>query len=299
MGTPEFAVPSLEILVKEGYNVVGVITAVDKPKGRGRQLSTSPVKDFALKSGLRILQPPNLKNPEFVKELRSLNANLQVVVAFRMLPEVVWDMPEIGTFNLHASLLPQYRGAAPINWAIMNGETETGVTTFFLKHEIDTGNILLQESEPIYEDDTAGSLYTRLMEKGSQLVLNTVKAIENENIVPQEQSEVSEMKHAPKIFTETCEISWDQPANKVRNFIRGLSPYPGAWFKWNDDLTMKVFKCSIHDDDKVGKPGEIQSDNKTKLQIKTADNWINIEEVQLQGKKRMPVDEFLRGNKVI
>jgi methionyl-tRNA formyltransferase len=299
MGTPEFAVPSLEVLVKAGYNIVGVITAPDKPKGRGRQLAGSPVKEFAMSAGLRVLQPTNLKNPEFIEELRSLEANLQVVVAFRMLPEVVWDMPVIGTFNLHASLLPQYRGAAPINWAIINGETESGVTTFFLKHEIDTGNILLQEKEPIYRDDTAGTLYERLMNKGSGLVLKTVKDIENDTITPSEQPFSSEQKHAPKIFTEICEIKWDQSAETIYNFIRGLSPYPGAWCKWKNDQIMKIFKTTIVEEASDGLPGELKSDNKSFLHIKTGNSWLSIDELQLQGKKRMTIEEFLRGNKIV
>ena len=205
MGTPEFAVPSLQILVENGFNVVAVITAPDKPKGRGQKLATSPVKDYAVSQNIPVLQPTNLKSPEFIEELRSYKANLQIVVAFRMLPEVVWDMPEIGTFNLHASLLPQYRGAAPINWAIINGEKETGVTTFFLKHEIDTGNIIFQEKEPIEEDDNVGDLYERLMAKGANLVLKTVKAIQQGDYPQLPQDESGEIKHAPKIFKETCE----------------------------------------------------------------------------------------------
>ena len=298
MGTPEFAVPSLRILVESGYNVVGVITAVDKPKGRGQKLAISPVKEYALQAGLNILQPPNLKNPEFVEELRSLNANLQVVVAFRMLPEIVWDMPEIGTFNLHASLLPQYRGAAPINWVIINGEKETGATTFFLKHEIDTGNIILQEKEPISLTDTAGSLYERLMHKGAKLVLRTVQDIEQEKVEPKEQDMASDLKHAPKIFKEDCQINWDMPVQKVNDFIRGLSPYPGAWMIWSTDQTAKIFKSGIVESDEIAEPGTKRSDNKSYLHIRAADGWINVEMLQLQGKKRMAVDEFLRGNKV-
>ena len=206
MGTPEFAVPSLQILVENGFNIVAVVTAPDKPKGRGQKLATSPVKDYAVSQDIPVLQPTNLKNPDFQAELKSYNANLQIVVAFRMLPVSVWDMPEIGTFNLHGSLLPQYRGAAPINWAIINGEKETGVTTFFLKHEIDTGNIIFQEKEPIEEDDTVGDLYVRLMERGAKLVLKTVQAIQAEDYPQDPQDESKEIKHAPKIFKETCEI---------------------------------------------------------------------------------------------
>ncbi|HRG79892.1 MAG TPA: methionyl-tRNA formyltransferase, partial [Cyclobacteriaceae bacterium] len=226
MGTPEFAVPSLEILVQNKFNVVAVITAPDKPQGRGQKLTPSPVKECALKYNLPVLQPTNLKSPEFQEELKSYHANLQVVVAFRMLPEVVWSMPAIGTFNLHASLLPQYRGAAPINWAIINGEKETGVTTFFLKHEIDTGSIIFQDKETILETDDAGSLYERLMHKGANLVLKTVQAIEQGDYPSRPQSEAMEIKHAPKIFKETCEINWNQPSKKIIDFVRGLSPYP-------------------------------------------------------------------------
>jgi methionyl-tRNA formyltransferase len=298
MGTPEFAVPSLRVLVEAGYNVVGVITAVDKPKGRGQKVAVSPVKEYAQGVGLNILQPPNLKNPEFIEELRSLKANLQVVVAFRMLPEVVWDMPELGTFNLHASLLPQYRGAAPINWAIINGEKETGVTTFFLKHEIDTGSIIFQESEPIHPEDTAGSLYERLMHKGEGIVLKTVNAIEAGQVEALPQPVDQEIKHAPKIFREDCEINWDQPAKRVNDFIRGLSPYPGAWMQWNDQLTAKIFTSTISNNHKEGNPGDRVSDNERYLHIKCSDSWLSIEELQLQGKKRMKIEDFLRGNRI-
>jgi methionyl-tRNA formyltransferase len=207
-------------------------------------------------------------------------------------------MPVIGTFNLHASLLPQYRGAAPINWAIINGETETGATTFFLKHEIDTGEIILQKKEPIHKNDTAGSLYERLMHMGAELVLKTVKAIENDEVKPTAQVHSSDLKHAPKIFTETCEIDWNQPAENIYNFIRGLSPYPGAWMKWSSDHILKIYKASISDLNEKSLPGTKKSDNKNELMIKTSDLWLNIEEIQLQGKKRMSVQEFLRGNRV-
>lgn len=296
MGTPEFAVPSLQILVENGFNVVGVITAPDKPKGRGQKLATSPVKDYAVSQNIPVLQPTNLKNPEFIEELRSYKANLQIVVAFRMLPEVVWDMPEIGTFNLHGSLLPQYRGAAPINWAIMNGEKKTGVTTFFLKHEIDTGNIIFQEEEPIEEDDTVGDLYVRLMEKGAQLVLKTVQAIQT-GVYPQlPQNEVQEIKHAPKIFKETCEIDWSKSSQEVYDFIRGLSPYPAAWTKINDSQ-FKIFKTEKLDMVKAGEqPGDYSTDNKTYLHIQTGGQALAITELQMQGKKRMKIEDFLRGN---
>ncbi|HEY8938012.1 MAG TPA: methionyl-tRNA formyltransferase, partial [Cyclobacteriaceae bacterium] len=228
MGTPEFAVPSLEILIENKINVVAVITAPDKPQGRGQKIVCSPVKECALKHNVPVLQPTNLKAPEFLEELKSYNANLQIVVAFRMLPEVVWNMPSLGTFNLHASLLPQYRGAAPINWAIINGEKETGATTFFLKHEIDTGSIIYQFKEPIHENDNVGTLYERLMKNGAQLVLKTVKAIEAGTYPSVPQPHDVEIKHAPKIFKETCQINWNQSAEQIRNFVRGLSPYPAA-----------------------------------------------------------------------
>lgn len=295
MGTPEFAVPSLEILIKNGYNIVAVVTAPDKPKGRGQQLSTSAVKDCAVKHNIPVLQPTNLKSEAFISELKSYNVNLQIVVAFRMLPEVVWDMPAIGTFNLHSSLLPQYRGAAPINWAIMNGEKETGVTTFFLKHQIDTGNIVFQEKEPIHKEDNVGTLYERLMLKGAQLVLKTVQAIENDNYPLKPQDEKGEINHAPKIFKETCEINWTESSIKTYDFIRGLSPYPAAWTTINGN-SCKIFKAK-----KISsslKPGEISSDNKTYLRFGTNDGALEILELQMQGKNRMEIEDFLRGNKL-
>jgi methionyl-tRNA formyltransferase len=298
MGTPEFAVPSLEILVKNQFNVVAVITAPDKPKGRGQQLSTSPVKDFALANNIPVLQPTNLKSPEFLEELKSYEANLQVVVAFRMLPEMVWNMPEFGTFNLHASLLPQYRGAAPINWAIINGEKETGVTTFFLQHEIDTGNIIFQEKEPIHETDNVGDLYERLMKKGAGLVLKTVAAIQTGDYSKTPQDNSLPIKHAPKIFKETCEIDWTKRAEDVYNFIRGLSPYPAAWTSLNNKH-YKIFtseKTNKKDPDL--QTGQTKTDNKTYIHIQTADYLLSILELQPEGKKRMKVEEFLRGNKL-
>jgi methionyl-tRNA formyltransferase len=300
MGTPEFAVPSLEILVESKFNVVAVITAPDKPQGRGQKLTASPVKESALKHNIPVLQPTNLKSPEFIEELQRYEANLQVVVAFRMLPEVVWAMPEFGTFNLHASLLPQYRGAAPINWAIINGEKETGATTFFLKHEIDTGSIIFQEKESIHETDNVGTVYERLMHKGAALVLKTVKAIEQGNYpsVPQDTSK--EIKHAPKIFKETCEIKWDQPSKKIVDFIRGLSPYPAAWTLLNEK-TYKIFKGETSAADSrqlTVDRGPLRTDNKTHLDIKSADGWVSILELQPEGKKRMTIEEFFRGNKL-
>ena len=305
MGTPEFAVPSLEILVEHKFNVVAVITAPDKPQGRGQKLLPSPVKECALKYNIPVLQPTNLKSPEFLEELKSYNANLQIVVAFRMLPEVVWAMPSVGTFNLHASLLPQYRGAAPIHWAIINGEKETGVTTFFLKHEIDTGSIIFQEKEHILDSDDVGSLYERLMKKGSNLVLKTVKAIEAGDYPSLPQSSDIDTKHAPKIFKETCEINWNQSTKKVVDFVRGLSPYPGAWTVLGGE-TFKIFKCERSEVDSRQSTVDreqwdrvrFETDNKTYLYVKTLDGGISILEFQPEGKKRMTVEEFFRGNKI-
>jgi len=297
MGTPEFAVPSLEILVENKFNVVGVITTPDKPQGRGQKLIPSPVKECALKHNIPVLQPTNLKSPEFLEELKNYSANLQIVVAFRMLPEVVWAMPSLGTFNLHASLLPQYRGAAPINWAIINGEKETGVTTFFLKHEIDTGSIIFQEKEFITSEDTAGTLYERLMNKGSQLVLKTVKAIEQGKYSSVSQASNVVVKHAPKIFKETCKINWNQPGEAVRNFVRGLNPHPGAWTVLAGK-TFKIFKIALNIPANTAPSETIRTDNKTYLQIKTADGYVSIEELQPEGKKRMTIQDFFRGNKL-
>nr|WP_305067174.1 methionyl-tRNA formyltransferase [Mangrovivirga halotolerans] len=295
MGTPEFAVASLEELVENKFNIVAVITAPDKPKGRGRKPAPSPVKVCAEKYNIDVLQPTNLKDEEFQQTLKSYNANLQIVVAFRMLPESVWSMPEYGTFNLHASLLPNYRGAAPINWAIINGEKETGVTTFFLQHEIDTGNILYQEKEPIHEDDSVGDLYERLMKKGAKLVVKTAEAIKIENEKPIPQNTVGiQIKKAPKIFKETCEIDWSKPADEVYNFIRGLSPYPAAWTILRDK-NFKIFKTSKSEDFSDGDPGTIDTDNKTYLKINCSDKKLIIEELQAAGKKRMTTEELLRG----
>ena len=296
MGTPEFAVPSLQILVENKLKVVAVITAADKPKGRGQKLATSPVKEYAVSQNIPVLQPTNLQKPEFIEELRSYEANLQIVVAFRMLPEIVWNMPQIGTFNLHASLLPQYRGAAPINWAIMNGEYKTGVTTFFLKHKIDTGHIIFQEEEPIEEDDTVGDLYGRLMDKGARLVLKTVKAIEKGNYPQLPQNEHQEIKHAPKIYKETCEIDWAKSSQEVFDFIRGLSPYPAAWTTLNG-TQFKIFRTEKLDMVHAGdQPGNYDTDNKTYLHIQTGGKALAITELQMQGKKRMKIEDFLRGN---
>lgn len=297
MGTPEFAVPGLQILVENGYQVVAVVTAPDKPKGRGQKVIPSPVKEYALSQGIPVLQPTNLKYPEFLEELSSYHANLQIVIAFRMLPEAVWNMPAIGTFNLHASLLPQYRGAAPINWAIIKGEKETGLTTFFLKHEIDTGNILFQEKEPIHPEDTAGSLYERLMHKGARLVLKTVQAIEAQNYQQQPQADAA-ATHAPKIFKETCQIDWHKPAESIRHFVRGLSPYPAAWTELKGQHC-KIYQVTLKGEAAPEKePGELVTDNKNFIAIKAADQLVYIEELQLQGKKRMSAKDFLRGNKL-
>jgi len=294
MGTPEFAVPSLDILIKNGYEVVGVITATDKRGGRGKKkLIRSAVKKYALEKGLKVLQPKNLKDPEFQKELKSLNANLQVVVAFRMLPKSVWAMPELGTFNLHGSLLPKYRGAAPINWAVIKGEKETGVTTFFLQQEIDTGDMIFQEKMPIHENDTAGDVHDRMMQLGAQTVLKTVKAIENGDYELQKQDD-SQASKAPKIFHDTCQIDFNQSTEQVHNFIRGLSPYPAAWTTL-DGKTLKILKTTKAIEDHDLPPGQFVSDNKKELKISTNDGFVEVLELQLQGRKRMNVADFLNG----
>ena len=297
MGTPYFAVPALEILLKNKYNVVGVITTADKYGGRGRKkLIESPVKKFAVENGLKVLQPKNLKSPAFIEELKSLEADLQIVVAFRMLPEVVWNMPALGTYNLHSSLLPKYRGAAPINWAIINGDEKTGVTSFKLQHEIDTGDLLFQESLEIGANETAGELHDRLMILGSEVVLKTVSAIKKGGIKLQSQSD-SLVTKAPKIFTDDCEINWSQDVIKVHDFIRGLSPYPAAW-TIIDNLTFKIYKATVEKEVNDLNPGEILTDNKRFLKIATSNGLLNIKEVKLQGKKKMDVKSFLNGYKV-
>lgn len=304
MGTPDFAVESLKALVENGYNVVGVITAPDKPAGRGRQLTESAVKQYAAKNGLLVLQPEKLKNPEFISELESLKADLQIVVAFRMLPELVWNMPPMGTFNLHASLLPQYRGAAPLNWAIINGETETGVTTFLLSHEIDTGQIIFQEKVSIAENDTVGDLHDRMMEIGSKLVLKTVDALAEGNIQPIDQEELIDqtcrIKQAPKIFKDDCRIDWTRDTESVRNMIRGLSPYPAAWTELihsvkDETLTAKIYSAIRDNGSMPAAPGTLITDGKKFLKIACTDGWLSIGEIQLSGKKRMKTDELLRG----
>ncbi len=299
MGTPEFAVASLDALVAGNFNIAAVITAPDKPKGRGQKLIPSPVKKAALSHQIPVLQPTNLKDPGFLKELKALQADLQIVVAFRMLPEAVWAMPPLGTFNLHASLLPQYRGAAPINWTIINGEQETGVTTFFLKHEIDTGPLIFQEKEPIHPNDDAGSLYSRLMQKGAELVVKTAHAIAAGNYSEQVQMYSGTVKTAPKIYKETCEINWDQPREKIRDFIRGLSPYPGAWTT-HSGKNFKIFKAEIPTEKTSDEPsiGTWKTDEKSFVYVNAQDGWISILELQPEGKRRMTIGEFLRGNTI-
>lgn len=294
MGTPDFAVASLNALVEAGFNVVGVVTAADKPAGRGQKLQESAVKQYAVAKGLKVLQPLKLKDPEFIQELSALQADLQVVVAFRMLPEVVWDMPAKGTINLHASLLPQYRGAAPINHAIINGEKESGVTTFFLKHEIDTGDVIFSERVAIGEDETAGELHDQLMNVGAGLLVKTVKAIEQGNYEEQAQIQSDSLKHAPKIFKENCLINWDQPAKTVYNLIRGLSPYPTAYTKLGEK-TLKVFRAELENEMPDIEVGKFLSDGKTYLKFAAKDGYIKLTDLQYEGKKRMTVEEFLRG----
>ena len=301
MGTPDFAVASLKKLVNSGYNVVGVITAPDRPAGRGKQLAEPPVKKYAVANNLKILQPEKLKNPEFLAELKALNADLQVVVAFRMLPEVVWAMPRLGTFNLHGSLLPQYRGAAPINWAIINGETKTGVTTFLLDHEIDTGKILFKKEINIQENDTVGSIHDSLMDIGAELVIETVDALATGNYtaIPQVEIAAGAIKHAPKIFKEDCKIDWAKDTESVRNIIRGLSPYPAAWStlvnkNTGHQIQAKLF-FAFHAEGKTTVPGTIDSDSKTYLKVACSDGWLQITDLQIAGKKRMKTVDFLRG----
>ena len=301
MGTPEFAVASLKMLLDAGLNIAGVITAPDKAAGRGLQLQQSAVKKYAVQEGLTILQPEKLKDPVFLEQLKALNADLQVVVAFRMLPEVVWAMPTLGTINLHGSLLPQYRGAAPINWAIINGEKETGVTTFKLQHEIDTGNILLTEKIPIGADETAGELHDRMKETGAALLVKTVKGLIEGNLAEQPQSDGSDrdretqLKHAPKIFTATCHINWEKPAEEVYNLIRGLSPYPGAFTSFRGK-SLKIFMAQkiegLHSSILAG---NFETDQETFLRFACNNGYINIIELQLEGKKKMIVADFLRG----
>lgn len=316
MGTPEFAVASLDALVKAGYNIVGVVTAPDKPAGRGMKMTESAVKKYAVEHNLKVLQPEKLKNPEFLEELKSLHADLQIVVAFRMLPEVVWNMPRLGSVNLHGSLLPQYRGAAPINWAVINGEKETGVTTFKLKHEVDTGDILLQESFPIGENETAGEVHDRMKEIGAQVLVKTVKGLADGTLKEVSQENVqssifnaqfssetthspftthhSLLKHAPKIFTETCKIDFTKTTEEVHNLIRGLSPFPGAFTELNGKM-LKIYRSEKEITPITITPGFHETDGKTFLKFACADGYIHVKELQLEGKKKMSVEDFIRG----
>jgi methionyl-tRNA formyltransferase len=304
MGTPEFAVASLQALVEAGARIVGVITVPDKPAGRGMQVQQSPVKKYAVEKGLKLLQPEKLKHHDFLEELKTLEADLQVVVAFRMLPEIVWNMPSMGTINLHASLLPQYRGAAPINWAIINGEKQTGLTTFKLKQEIDTGDILLQEMISIGEDETAGELHDRMKETGAGLVVKTVKGLADGivNEIPQHAEEgivqpdgsVQPVREAPKIHTETCRINWSQPVEVVYNLVRGLSPYPAAFIVINERI-LKIFRSKKEPCFPAVSEGEYETDGKTFLKFACTNGYLHLLDVQLEGKKRMSIEEFLRG----
>lgn len=293
MGTPEFAVASLDALVKTGCTVAGVITAPDKPGGRGMQLQQSAVKKYAVEHQLKVLQPERLKNPDFLAELQSLQADLQIVVAFRMLPEVVWNMPPMGSVNLHGSLLPQYRGAAPINWAVINGEKETGVTTFKLKHEIDTGDILLQERFSIGENDTAGEVHDRMKEIGATVLVKTVKGLADGSLKEMAQP-LTEIKHAPKIHTDTCRINWSRQVEEVFNLVRGLSPYPAAFTMMNEKM-LKIYKAKKEPCVPSHTEGEYETDGKTFLKFACSNGYLQVTELQLEGKKKMTVEEFLRG----
>lgn len=301
MGTPEFACESLKALTENAYNVVGVVTVPDKPAGRGHKITESEVKQFAMKRGIPLLQPEKLKDESFIAALRSFNADLQVVVAFRMLPEIVWNMPPLGTINLHASLLPLYRGAAPLNWPIINGDMETGVTTFLLRHEIDTGNILSQEKIPINPEDTVGDIHDRLMILGSELLLKTINALAEGNVnpIPQESLKIDPNRlHAPKIFKEDCKIDWGKSGLQINNRIRGLSPYPTAWTNLvNADnlISLKIFQSTFDPAVHTYSTGSILSDQKKYLKVAVSDGYIMIKDLQLAGKKRMPVEDFLRG----
>ncbi|MDR2026385.1 MAG: methionyl-tRNA formyltransferase [Prevotellaceae bacterium] len=299
MGTPEFAVEPLKVLLEKGYNIVSVVTAPDRPAGRGRELKQSEIKRFALEHGLPVLQPEKLRDENFIETLKSLDADLFLVVAFRMLPETVWSMPPKGTVNLHASLLPDYRGAAPINHAIINGETVTGVTTFVISHEIDTGEILLQRKVGIGNDETAGELHDKLMIAGASLLLETVEKIESSTVKPFPQPEIPDIHPAPKLFRETCEIDWNLPAERVKNLIRGLSPYPGAWCELKNDvktLQIKILKAYADPEKTENElPGTIVSDGKNFLKVACSDGFLNVAELQPQGKKIMPVKVFLSG----
>ena len=300
MGTPDFAVPTLDLLVKNNYNIVAVVTAPDKPAGRGQQLQQTAVKKYAIENNLLVLQPEKLKSPDFIETLQSLIADLQIVVAFRMLPVEVWNMPKLGTYNLHASLLPNYRGAAPINWALINGEKETGATVFKLKHEIDTGNILSSFKVKLNDQTTAGELHDVLMIEGAHQILDAVKIIESGSVNLIEQTSLEgNWKHAPKIFKEDCKIDWSKQAAQIHNLIRGLSPYPSAWTEGvdskNNNLHFKVYKSVIEISNHNLKIGSVVTDNKTYLKVASNDGFINIKEIQLAGKKKLQIEELLRG----
>ncbi|WP_346298192.1 methionyl-tRNA formyltransferase [Alistipes sp.] len=302
MGTPEFAVPSLRALVAGGYRVVAVVTTPDKPAGRGQKVHQSDVKVAALELGLPVLQPEKLRAPEFVEAMRALQPDLGIVIAFRMLPEVIWSMPRLGTFNLHASLLPQYRGAAPINWAIINGERETGVTTFLLNHEIDKGAILAQARMPILPEDNVGTMYDKLMHRGTELVLDTVERLAAGDVTPVAQPEYDDgqLKPAPKLFKEDCRIDWSLPGRRIVDFVRGLSPYPAAWSGVVRDgesepaTSVKIFTARFEAARHGEQPGSLFSDGRT-LRVACADGWIWLDELQMAGKKRLPVRELLLG----
>ena len=306
MGTPGFAVTPLKALVENGYNVVGVVTMPDKPAGRGYKLAFSAVKEYAMQQNLPLLQPEKLKDEDFLNDLRAWSADLQIVVAFRMLPEVVWAMPPMGTFNLHASLLPEYRGAAPINWAIINGETETGVTTFRIREDIDTGEILFQERVPIGEDENAGDISEKLMAAGAPLVLKTVDAVAAGTASETDQTQLVEdeddLMPAPKIFKETCRIHWYSETDPLHNFVRGLSPYPAAWSELvspsGERFGVKIFKVERLPGNQIAQPGSIQTDEKRYLRVAVCDGYVELKSLQLAGKKRMDADELLRGFKI-
>jgi len=295
-GTPDFAVASLKAVIEAGGNVVAVVTAPDKPAGRGQHLQASAVKQYAVAQGLPVLQPEKMKAPEFLEELRNMKADLQIVVAFRMMPEVVWNMPPMGTINVHGSLLPQYRGAAPINRAIMNGETETGVTTFKLKHEIDTGDILLQTKVPILPEDNAGTMHDKLMVAGAELLVVTVKGLAEGTLreIPQAAVTTSELRHAPKLFKEDMAIDWTRGCHEINNFVRGLSPYPTAHTHLGEK-TMRVYSVRIESGETTKSPGTYETDHSTYLRFAAKDGWVYILDLQLEGKKRMSVTDFLRG----
>jgi methionyl-tRNA formyltransferase len=300
MGTPEFAVASLDALVKAGFNIVAVITAPDKPAGRGLKLTSSAVKQYAVDHNLNILQPEKLKNPDFIGALQNLKADLQVVVAFRMLPEIVWNMPPMGTINVHGSLLPQYRGAAPINWAVINGDEQTGVTTFKLKHEIDTGDILLQASMPITENETAGEVHDKMKELGAEILVKTIKEIATNSLQEKPQqifSTSTDLRHAPKIFTENCKIDFTKTVNEVHNLIRGISPFPGAFTHVNGKL-LKIYLSKKEITNHTQQAGSLISDETTFIKFACSNGYIHVLELQLEGKKKMKVVDFLRGNKL-